>query len=833
MKKLKLFVAFILVIAMLPIATACKGINKNDDIIKVDAKAELPAGFLQGGENITYSGSIFQTGDGSAHVTGKVDLLSSRASKSLSLNKVSIRKNERYKTALNGDGLIYFDQIIGTGGTANTDIIGTLNDHVDNGGAQNTELVTFSHNIKDCYVGSYLGKGLFGVQNYGNLSENKFGIATRDGDILWEMGENGFFSLSAMYEDRIVVGNPRSAEEGMFAPSSQYGFGYLVYNEKNGTIEPMYEENNLRFYTAGYFINGVAIVSVLDGETVKFGVINTKGEYVIEPTYGSMSDETYNGVAIAAVSVNNAPSAINNKPLSVTSTVGRVMVEDGMRHSRVQGKRQYAYVSETIGLIDIASGEQLLACEYKYIERIDGDIYYVVDREGKRSFYDISEKSFTPTEYSTAYFNSEWYIIKAEDGNFYLVDREGTKYSTDDMSIAGKKGLTSNAIYGGGIRFDITNHKLNKDDVISWDSIIWDNGVITGDNVTIVTGVPDNVFGETGDDSGNSENDQLKEFLQSEYFYGNENNVMHNILTAVRDENAEKLRKVNEQKAIEVKIDGDTIIKVSTGEKIENVDSYSDTYNNSMLFSMKNEVFYLDLESFNYTRIETGFGGFETLDAVEWDIVDKSVCSAEFHSLRPGVIVITYDARSSDGMRMYHKIIVNDKGEVLLSTNINSASVFNKNYLGVYDAPLYELAGNTNIEDNYLMISTVGNDYLLQLIRGESKLASDEGETVIEVKGRTVHESQDLMFMSPFRFEFASPEGIEVTLNGEVVSKDLYLYNAEKQTLLFKYTYLMERLLPTMGAPASRVDFLVKAGTESAEIYVEYIPVVRADGEIL
>ena len=152
MKTLKSFLALSLALVLLFSSVACSG--PEDNRVKIDADENLPSGFLKNDLSVTYSGSVFQTGDGKAHVTGNVSAASPRW-----------KLNSYYASA-----------------------------------SQNTELVTFEHNIKDCYVGSYLGKGLFGVQDYGNLSQNKFGIASKDGTVLHPMGEGGFFSLSSMYE---------------------------------------------------------------------------------------------------------------------------------------------------------------------------------------------------------------------------------------------------------------------------------------------------------------------------------------------------------------------------------------------------------------------------------------------------------------------------------------------------------------------------------------------------------------------------------------------------------------------------------------------------------
>ena len=133
----------------------------------------------------------------------------------------------------------------------------------------NTTIKGYEYELEDCFVSGYIGNDLFIIQDFGSLGWNKKGIGHRDGTYIWNFGEDeGFFSISSMSENMIIVGNPTDENvESLWDDTSSYIFGYLVYDEETKTLTPLYENDNLRFYTATYFIDGYAIVSVeIDGE---------------------------------------------------------------------------------------------------------------------------------------------------------------------------------------------------------------------------------------------------------------------------------------------------------------------------------------------------------------------------------------------------------------------------------------------------------------------------------------------------------------------------------------------------------------------------------------
>ena len=334
-------------------------------------------------------GSIIQTGDGNAYVNGSVSSIQSRL-----------------KTALSS--------LIKTKKLANT----------------NKQLVTLEHNFGySCYVSGYIGNSLYIIQDFGSLAENRKGVGHKDGTVILEYGEGGYFSISSFNENKIVVGNPEESAIGSMAYADSFSFGYMTYDEDKRELKPLYEENNLRFYTAGYFIDGVALVSVKEGDKVLFGVIDSDGNYVVEPTYEMMADEPIDGAVIVAKEAKG-----NERDEFYNSASGRHITYDSTLMTDVQGTRQYECTSNTVGIIDTHSGNVILPCTYSYVERVSGGTYFVIDGEGKRSLFDSETGEFTEVESGAyAYYNSEWMMYVDENGFGYLADKELNLYDIDGL----------------------------------------------------------------------------------------------------------------------------------------------------------------------------------------------------------------------------------------------------------------------------------------------------------------------------------------------------------------------------------------------------------------
>jgi hypothetical protein len=176
-------------------------------------------------------GSIVQTGDGNAYVNGIVPATQRKnASMQASVGNAYISGNILAIQRMSVSEQFEAKQM--------TSIDKTL--------------VTMEHSFGySCYVSGYIGNSLYIIQDHGSLGWNKKGIGHKDGKILLEYGENGYFSISTLSENKVIVGNPTDeAVESLWDNSDSYLFGYMVYDEATKEIKPMYEDNNLRFYTA-------------------------------------------------------------------------------------------------------------------------------------------------------------------------------------------------------------------------------------------------------------------------------------------------------------------------------------------------------------------------------------------------------------------------------------------------------------------------------------------------------------------------------------------------------------------------------------------------------
>lgn len=355
----------------------------------------FPEGSFSNNVELGVIGSILQTGDGNAYVRGSVPSPRTRA------------------RAL-------FSQPVASG---------------DEG--VNKHLVTFEHKFGDrCCVSGYIGSSLYIIQDFGSLGWNRKGVGHKDGTVLLKYGEDGYFSISSLSENKLIVGNPTdSSVTSLWDDTSSYAFGYMVYDEENKKLRPMYAENNLRFYTAGYFINGVAQVSVKEDDKILFGVIDSDGNYIVEPKYEMMADESADDIVIVGLNAENASEDENYH-----DTCGRNIYYDSTLMTNVQFTRNYACSSQSVGLIDRVTGRVILPCSYDYIERVMDDTYFVIDRgedyTSTKYLYDVSDNRFTHvTEGIYSYFNSEWMMYIKDNGAAYLADKRLALYETTGLDV--------------------------------------------------------------------------------------------------------------------------------------------------------------------------------------------------------------------------------------------------------------------------------------------------------------------------------------------------------------------------------------------------------------
>ena len=613
----------------------------------------------------------------------------------------------------------------------------------------NRHLVTLEHAFGyDCYVSGYMGNSLYVIQDHGSLAWNRKGVGHKDGTILLEYGEEGYFSISSFSENKFIVGNPTdTAVTSLWDDTSSYLFGYMVYDPDTRELTPLYEENNLRFYTAGYFIDGVAQVSVKVGDEIRFGIIDAEGNYVVEPTLGMMADERIDGALIVA------SEAEGLSTMGYTGdNCGRNVGYDSTLMTNVQKTRHYECGSQTVGIINAQTGESILPCKYAYVERVMDTTYFVVDNEGKSFLFDAGTKEMSEVEEIYSYSNSEWMIctiVNDEEENpggadaVYLADKELKLYETTGINL--EVGMLSPAY-------------------------------------------------------------KAKNLI-------NTNAISSNLNEAAKNSSSD--RSVTDPLRVEFDPDKrtSTVTVNATGDVIYDVNSLGGIYDGHLLYTHKNSLYRYDLESGERTRIETGYGDF-TDNYEGW--------AAEFHTeispLDDGVYILRYCAVLDMG-QTYLMVIINDRGEVLYDSAINSVEKLTKNYLGKYDDALYELAGSTNIEDNYFLTRDDGSHFLIQFVRGEA----DEGDSESEEERRytrRICNLNDIAYLSPFRLDFTDGSEISVSIRGSEISTEKYAYDSATQSLKLLTSaidFITQEKMRTDGF----AEFVVTSGDESVTLRIE------------
>lgn len=699
MKKLNCLIALLLVMAML--FSSCKAPDNGDedsDDSQIDA-LPFPTDSFESIQRPGVIGSIVQSGDGNAYVTGVVPTRQTKSIRSLSLLSQ----------------------------------------------ASNKHLVTMEHNFGDsCYVSGYIGNSLYIIQDFGTLASNKKGVGHKDGTVLLEYGENGYFSISSFSENKIIVGNADESKIGTEQFTESYMFGYMTYDHNTKSFTPMYEENNLRFYTAGYFNNGVALVSVKENGKILFGVINTEGKYIVEPTYEMMADEISDNMVIVALE-----SEAAGQSNDFTDSCGRNIIYDSTLMVDVQGTRIYERKSNSVGIINTQTGNSVLPCSYSFIERVRENTYFVKDNDGKSFLYDAKENVFTEFESGAySYFNSQWMLYAVSGMEGYLVDKEMNRYEITDSSFADI--ITRNYAYAA-----------------------------YGINTNVVSAICDN---------------EVKRATEG------------------------RLTLVN--RGVEAEYDRDngvyTVTVTETGDVLTNVKTYAYPYNGGFLYTVENSLYRYNISTRESTRIETGFGNF-TEDYPGWD----ATYNAELGEIDAGVYTLRYNIVSSDGSTMYFMIIINDMGMVLFDTDINEFSQIQKNYLGKYDDALYEIAGQTQIEDNYYLTRDDGEHFLLQLVRGEADENTSTEENSLDSK-RTIGDLKSFSLISPFMLDFEDGSEITVSICGYEIPSEYYVYKSEEQSLKLLYGAIEyhEDILNKL-IDGQTVDITVSAGSETVTLQIE------------
>jgi hypothetical protein len=167
----------------------------------------------------------------------------------------------------------------------------------------------------------------------------------------------------------------------------------------------------------------------------------------------------------------------------------------------------------------------------------------------------------------------------------------------------------------------------------------------------------------------------------------------------------------------------------------------------------------------------------------------------------------------------YFMVVINDMGEVLFETSINAIEPLSKNYLGKYDEALYEIAGSTSIEDNYFLTRYDGSHFLIQFVRGER---SDNGGISNISNTRIVDCHSTLGLLSPFMLDFKDGSNITVTIDGNQISQNDYVYDKDAQSLKI-LTRMFDSNMDILDKMRQDrfLEILVTSGDESRTLRIE------------
>lgn len=156
-------------------------------------------------------------------------------------------------------------------------------------------------NLKNETVVDFISTDIIYVSSYG--SDHKIAIVTGDD------GKKGFidlvtnFSVPTIYTDVNAWGSPDINIIGLSLGGYKHGFVNL---DTQTIVEPL-SSNYIWFYNNYSVYGNLATISV----NGKYGIINSQGEIIIEPTYSFLGSFDDNGLAF--VDINNKFGCINTK----------------------------------------------------------------------------------------------------------------------------------------------------------------------------------------------------------------------------------------------------------------------------------------------------------------------------------------------------------------------------------------------------------------------------------------------------------------------------------------------------------------------------------------
>lgn len=175
-------------------------------------------------------------------------------------------------------------------------------------------------------------------------------------------------------------------------------------------------------------------------ENDKWGVIDTKGNYMIKPTYEEMiviPDET-KPVFICTYDVNYAQGTYSSKVVNAKNETMYNQYDKVEAISNYDENNSLWYMKnilkvqkdEKYGLINM-DGKELMGCQYEKIEPLVGvNSVLVTTKNGKQGLVDAVGKEIIPNEYASIQALTKQYengfIVKTQDNQYGIIDYDKT-----------------------------------------------------------------------------------------------------------------------------------------------------------------------------------------------------------------------------------------------------------------------------------------------------------------------------------------------------------------------------------------------------------------------
>lgn len=257
-----------------------------------------------------------------------------------------------------------------------------------------------------------IGNGLYLTVNHNPKEDEEHGtLHWRKGlsNIFgeWILEPEEYIEINHFYNDIAVAKKFHTFDiDDSDLGDKRYGYLVHIFEHEQSIVKNMYDEDNVRFYTAGSFQGDYAVVSIIAGEDQKYGVINKKGEYVVEPNYDYIHKEIVNDKVIVA----------NNIKVQYEGYIS-----------------EFGYYSEEIGVYDLKTKSLVIPMENDIVTYLSNNKYFTYQKEANVSkIVDIENNEIINV--SNMFFNminyDDDYYIGFKDDHLYLIEKDTLKLAS-------------------------------------------------------------------------------------------------------------------------------------------------------------------------------------------------------------------------------------------------------------------------------------------------------------------------------------------------------------------------------------------------------------------